>query len=207
MKEMRKVDRNMFLANLNKGDIGLIHSHNFFATLQNLYRKKFNEGPDEASHGFYIIDPPKIAESNGMVMTGPGHGDPTILKFIGDKTECWVFRYAKIMAEQIDDMNMAATQAVAVGGHYGVSNIFQMGWRYLKKTFTGKVVKMKDGPGMFCTEFTSSLIKLAKIPYLIEPDYEITPSAQLNWFKTFGGDFSWFLASYYDGIGGYFIRS
>jgi hypothetical protein len=86
---MIEVSKEVWLKNLKNGDIGLLHGHNLFATLQNWRRKKYKEGDLFASHGFYIYHPPSIMESNGLFVS-----QGKIFKNIGDKTEVWIFRYS-----------------------------------------------------------------------------------------------------------------
>jgi hypothetical protein len=103
-------------------------------------------------------------------------------------------------------MSAGAQEAVAAGGHYDIMDIVNFGWRFVQKTLTGKSSKMGNGSGMFCTEFTSSLIDLAGIPYMDAQINEITPSLQLNWFmKAINSGIGWILAAHYDGNGSYFI--
>jgi hypothetical protein len=199
-KELVSVSKEVFLANLKSGDIGLICAHNFFATLQNWFRKRFDEGPQLASHGFYVIDPPKIVESNGLFITGPGHDDPTIIKNIGDSTQCWVFRYLDLTIAQLESMNDSAEMAVDVGGHYSIGGILQFA-----KSFFTKKRNEPDESGVFCTEFTSDLVIHAGIPFLKKVPWQIDPTTQLTWLKTEGYNFHWQLVNYYNGQGQYFI--
>ena len=195
---MRKVNQDLFLANLKSGDIGLICSKSLFSTLQNWYRKRFKEGELRASHGFYLNNPPELTEANNILLS-----KATINKNIGDKTKCWIFRYTKLTHEGLEAMNAAADMAISVGGHYSVEGI----WQFAKSFFTKKM-NMKDKKGVFCTEFTSDII-LKGIPakdYIQDrKPWQIDPSYQLNWFSIDGKLKNWELIGFYDGEGSFFI--
>ena len=196
---MRVATKEDFLASLQSGDIGIILSRNLFATLQNWYRKKFKEGELAASHGFYLRAPPRIAEANGLFV----RNDATIVKDIGDSTKCWVFRYTGLTPAQLDCMNGCADVAVQAGGHYSVGGIAQFALRFFNLHKS-----LSDEGGVFCTEFTGDLIVAAGIPYIDRKHtWEISPSAQLNWFL--GLDAlakGWVLAGKYDGAGNYLLN-
>lgn len=195
---MRKVDQALFLINLKPGDIGLICSNNFFSTLQNWFRKRFKEGELRASHGFYLNNPPQLIEANSIHIS---KGE--IIKNIGDKTKCWIFRYTKLTREELDSMNDAAEMAIEAGGHYSIAGIIQFA-----KSFFSKKLNMKDKRGVFCTEFTSDII-LKGVPandYIQDrKPWQIDPSYQLNWFSTEGKKHKWELIGFYDGQGSFFI--
>lgn len=117
---MRQVDNKMFTANVNPGDIGIILADNFFSTLQNWYRKKIDKAPDRASHGFFCMQSPDIAEANGLYIS-----KATFLKFIGDKTKCWIFRYRRLSNDQTTKMMEYAEGAIDNGGSYSIGGILQ----------------------------------------------------------------------------------
>jgi hypothetical protein len=189
---VRPATKEEFLASLRSGDIGIIRADNVFAKLQNWYRKKFKEGELAASHGFYVRNPPRIAEANGMFITN----DSTVVKNIGDKTKCWIFRYTLLTAAQRAAMNASADVAVQVGGHYSVGGIAQFALQ-----FFGIRKKLADEGGVFCTEFTGDLIVGAGIPYVEgKGAFEIDPSYQLNWMLSpEAQEKHWILAGLYDG--------
>ncbi len=194
---MITVAATQFALSIKAGDIGLIHSNNFFAWLQNLYRARFKEGPLEASHGFYVSNPPTITEANGIFVS-----EATYLKDISDKTEAWFFRYPSLTPEQLDDMNDYAAGMVDAGGHYSVGGIGQFALQ-----FVGVRKKLADESGVFCTELTGKLILKAGLPYITTvPAFCVTPSHQLNWFMTEGALKGWQLAGRYDGNGNYFLN-
>lgn len=194
---MITVTKDQFLSSLKAGDVGLIHARNAFAALQNLYRKRFNEGDLQASHGFLMLAPPRIAEANGLFVDSKS----TVIKNIGDKTQCWLFRYEGLLPDQLARLLMYVDGAVDAGGHYSVGGILQFAAR-----FFGIHKKVADEGGVFCTEFTSDALSKAGIPYVQDrPAYEITPSYQLNWFLTHGPMFGWYLAAHYDGASHYFV--
>ena len=195
---MKETDNNGFIKHLLPGDIGLILSNNFFAKLQNWYRKRFKEGSLKASHGFYLNNPPELTEANGLYIS-----KSMIFKNIGDTTKCWVFRYENLSCDGLSNMNSGAELAYDSGGHYSIMGI----WRFVKSFITGKI-NQKNEKGVFCTEFTSDLISEG-VP---EKDYiqdrkpwQIDPSYQLNWFMTEGKDHNWKLIGHYNGEGKYFI--
>lgn len=193
---MKPTDKDTFIKSISTGDIGLIHAHNLFATMQNLYRLRFKEGPLEASHGFYVRLPPEIAEADGLFVS-----NATYLKDIGDKTEAWFFRYPKLTGEQWADMEDYVDGMIDAGGHYSVGGIAQFALQ-----FCGVRKKISDEGGVFCTELTGKVILKAGLPYITDvPPYAVTPSHQLNWFSTVGTTLGWILAAYYDGKGNYFL--
>lgn len=194
---MKSVTNQQFIAALRKGDIGVICAKNFFATLQNLYRKKFKEGATQASHGFIMKSPPNISEANGIVIK-----EATVLKDVGDSTKCWIFRYTKLTTEQLAGMMLYVEGAEETAGHYSVGGIMQ----FAKSFFTGNP-DTKDEQGVFCTEYTSRIIRAAGLDYVVGRDaWEIDPSYQLNWFLCDEARrMSWILAGHYDGAGNYFI--
>jgi len=188
---------NEFVDGIKPGDIGLICANNFFATLQNWYRKKEKEGPLQASHGFFVPNPPAITEADGLFVS-----HATFLKDIGDKTKAWFFRWPMLTLDQLDDMVDYTDGMVDAGGHYSVGGICQFGLQ-----FFGVRKKVSNEGGVFCTELTSLTILKAKLPYITDTaPYAITPSHQLNWFMTAGAALGWVLAGHYDGAGGYFLQ-
>jgi hypothetical protein len=195
INQLRKVSQKMLIANAGKGDFGLILSDNFFSTLQNWYRKKIDKAPNRASHAFFVYDPPDIIEANGLYIKQAG-----FLKYIGDKTKCWFFRYKNLTSTQLDRMIAYAEGAADNGGTYSISGIIQFALRFIgvKKNITNE-------PGSFCSEFDSNIIKDAGLTYLDKKSYEITPSVQLSYMLADGSPY-WDLVGYYDGNGGYFIR-
>lgn len=195
---MITTDKDTFIKSIQAGDIGLIHGHNFFAWLQNLYRERFKEGPLEASHGFYVRNPPEITEADGLFVS-----DATYLKDIGDKTEAWFFRFPQLTAVQLAAMNNYADGMVDSGGHYSVGGIMQFGLQ-----FFGIRKKVANESGMFCTELTGKTILEAGLPYITDTaPFAVTPSHQLNWFMTSGQLAGWVLAAHYDGNGNYFLNA
>lgn len=194
---MRNVTSKEFVASIRNGDVGLICAKNFFATLQNLYRKKFNEGLAQASHGFIMKDSPHISEANGIVIK-----PATVMKFIGDSTKCWLFRYSRLAPQQLSGMNLYIAGAEETAGHYSVGGIVQ----YAKSFLTGKEEK-KDEQGVFCTEYTSRIIIANGLEFVEGRDpWEIDPSYQLNWFLCDEARRKgWVLAAHYDGAGNYSI--
>lgn len=194
---MNAVSKEVWLAALRAGDIGLSRAFNPFAVVQNWYRKKFKEGALTASHGFYLREPPKITEANGLFISD----NSTIIKNIGDKTLTWVFRNVATTPAQVSLMNAAADMAVKSGGHYSVMGIVQFGIQ-----FFGIRKRLVDEGGVFCTEFTGDLITLAGLPYVQgRSPYEVDPSFQLNWMMGDGQAVGWRLVGNYDGKGGYFL--
>lgn len=193
---MRPATYSDFMSSLKPGDIGIINSSNFFGWLQNLYRKRFREGSLRASHGFILKIPPKVSEANGITVSGSA----TVTKYVGDSTECWIFRYLKLTPEQLDDINAYENGAEETGGHYSIWGILQ----FAKSFFTGKKDE-KDESGVFCTEYTSRCILAGGITDYITtvPPWQIDPSSQLNWFMTDGIKMNWILAAHYDGKGNY----
>jgi hypothetical protein len=187
---MREVDSYKFIASLKNGDIGLICAKNFFAVLQNLYRKRFKEGDAQASHGFFMKQTPSISEANGIVIK-----EATVNKNVGDTTKCWIFRYTKLTQEQVKGMNLYVAGAEETAGHYSVGGIMQ----FAKSFFTGKRNE-PDESGVFCTEYTSRIVRAAGLDYISDlPTWQIDPSYQLNWFLNEGPKFGWILAAHYDG--------
>jgi len=198
---MKQATVDSWIASLNNGDIGLLRSNNFFATLQNWRRKKYKEGELFASHGFYIYHPPSIMESNGLFVS-----QGKLFKNIGGKTEVWIFRYGKITKDQVEDMNIYWEAMREGGAHYSIMGIAQFATQFL-----GVRKKITDASGVFCTEGTGKAIVKAEIPYITlmhanVKDYEVDPSMQLNWFMSEEArQLGWYLACYYDGKGGYFV--
>lgn len=194
---MISVAQDVFVKGIRPGDIGLILGDNMFAKLQNLYRNRFKEGPLQASHGFFVRQPPAITEANGAFVS-----DATFLKNIGDKTKTWFFRYPGITPAQLGDMDDYVDGMVDAGGHYSVGGIMQFGLK-----FFGIHKKLADEGGVFCTELTGRTILKGGLPYIttMKP-FEVTPSLQLNWFMTGGSLDGWQLAAFYDGKGGYFLK-
>ena len=125
-----------------------------------------------------------------------------IIKNIGDKTECWVFRNLNLDPNQLQAMLAFADGAVESGGRYSVGGIIQFGLQYL-----GIKKKISDEAGVFCTEFTSRIIDAGGLPYITKlKPFEIAPSYQLNWFlgaeaKSEG----WYLAAHYIPNGKFFV--
>ncbi len=197
---MKQVDQKTFAVSIAAGDVGVIRAKNFFATLQNWFRQKFNEGPNQASHGFFCKTPPEISEANGMII----NGSATFLKDTGDSTEAWFFRYTKLTPEQLDDMLVFCLGAEETGGHYSVGGILQFA-----KAFVTGSRKMSDEGGVFCTEYTSDVISAGGIvaDYITNlKSWMIDPSTQLNWFLSEeAAAKGWILAGHYDGKGGYFV--
>jgi hypothetical protein len=197
---MNSCTKEEWLASLKNGDIGLLHSHNFFAWLQNLRRQKFGEGDLQANHGFYVYTPPDIMESNGIFVS-QGH----IIKNIDDKTETYVFRFRGITPEQVRIMNVWWESQVNGGAHYGIGQIAQFALQQF-----GVRKHLTDASGMFCTEDTGKGLIEAQVPYIstVHPDipsYDVDPSMQLNWFMSDEATrLGWFLAAHYDGNSGYF---
>lgn len=194
---MQTCTKEQFLAALAPGDIGLIRARNLFATLQNWYRKKFNEGTEQASHGFLMTVPPSIAEANGVFVSSGS----TVIKNIGDSTKCWVFRSNALTLAGLEKIEGFINGAVKAGGHYSVGGIMQFAAQ-----FFGIRKKLVDEGGVFCTEFTSDAIIEAELPYITDrPPFQITPSYQLNWLLNEGPKFGWTLVAHYDGAGNYFL--
>lgn len=194
---MRAVNQSTFVDSISEGDIGLICGSNPFAWLQNLYRHRFNEGPLQASHGFFVRKPPAITEANGIFVS-----NATFLKDIGDKTKAWFFRFPALTTEQLDDMEDYLDGMVDAGGHYSVGGIGQFALQ-----FFGVHKKLADEGGVFCTELTGRAILKGGLPYIPDfPPYAVTPSRQLNWFMTDGSKLGWELAAFYDGAGNYVIQ-
>lgn len=191
--------KEQFLASLKSGDFGVIDSKNFFATLQNWYRKKFKEGDERASHAFYLRAPPRIAEANGVFV----RNDATIIKNIGDSTKCWVFRNLNLTPAQLSAMNAAADVAVQVGGHYSVGGIGQFALR-----FFGLKKKLADEGGVFCSEFCGDLATDAGLPWVSgKKTFEVSPSEMLNWLLSPAAqEAGWVLIGKYDGAGNYTIE-
>lgn len=194
---MKKVDEAAFVNSLEPGDIGLIKSDNAFARLQALYAHRFNEGPHLASHGFMVKDRPAISEANGIVIK-----EATILKNIGDTTQCWLFRYTNLARDEQGGMMLYAAGAEETAGHYSIGGILQ----FAKSFLTGKR-HTKDEQGVFCSEYTSRIIKAAGLNYMTELNpWEIDPTTQLNWFLTEGPAHGWVFSAHYDGAGNYYIE-
>jgi len=199
---MKEVSHDDFIKSLNPGDIGLILADNDFSTMQNWQRKK-NKVPLRASHGFFMLDTPNIAESNSWKPSAA-----TILKDIGDKTKCWVFRHADMTPEKFEDMRSYWDGFVEGGGHYGIGDIFRIGLNYF-----GFRTKPDDSDGEFCTELTGHVIVKAKLPYITElKPFEITPSYQRSWFDEDGNDkrfygkkLGWVKVAEYLGDGKYWV--
>lgn len=194
---MITVAQETFVRSIQPGDIGLILANNMFAKLQNLYRKRFKEGPLQASHGFFVRTPPMISEANGIFVS-----NATFLKDIGDKTKAWFFRNSALTADRLEDMNDYVDGMLDAGGHYSVGGIMQFGL-----AFFGLHKKVSDEAGVFCTELTGRTILRGGLPYITDtPVFAVTPSHQLNWFVEAGRMFGWDLAAHYDGDGGYFLK-
>lgn len=193
---MREVSKNEWIKSARSGDIGLIRAKNLFSTMQNWYRNRFKEGEHRASHGFIVMKPPEISEANGILIKRA-----TFIKNIGDSTMCWLFRSSYLTPHKQDDIRDFIRGAEQTGGHYSVAGI----WQFCLSFFAGKKI-MKDKSGVFCTEYTSRLINNARLPYMDVPEWQISPSLQLNWFIKEGAAKGWFLAAYYDGNGKYFVE-
>lgn len=199
---MKQSNHDEFIASLKSGDIGVICSKNIFATLQALYAHRFSEGPIAASHAFYVRNPPRITEANGIVIKGPSQ-NTTVLKYVGDQTKCWIFRYSELTPLQLLVMNAYADSAEATGGHYSVGGI----WQFAKAWITGHQNESDEG-GVFCSELASDIIKAPPISDFISdrPSWRIDPTYLLNWMlsqdKTLG---KWQLAANYDGQN-YFVK-
>lgn len=191
---MKTATLDEFLGTLKNGDIGLINSKNFFGFLQNLYRKRFKEGPEQASHSFFMKSPPEISEANGFTVSGGS----SVLKFVGDSTKCWIFRFKALTDRQLEQMNDFAAGAEETSGHYSFWGIAQ----FAKAFILGKRDE-KDESGVFCSEYTSRIICAAGInEYCDLPSYQIDPSFQLNWLLEASG---WDLVASYDPVTGYQI--
>lgn len=194
---MVEVTKERWLSLLEPGDIGLTCSRNLFATLQNWYRKKFKEGPERASHGLVIAEPPEIVESNGL---HPSYGK--IIKNIGDTTKVWVFRHPGMTPVKWALMEAYANGFIQGGGHYSVGGIVQFGLQ-----FFGIRKRLTDAKGQFCTEFSGNMIITAGLPYITDRKaWEITPTDQLNWFVGPAQDVGWISALSYDGNGHYWAN-
>jgi hypothetical protein len=194
---MQTSTKDGFLGTLRSGDIALISSKNLFATIESWYAKKFNEGSVLASHGLYLREPPRIAEANGLWVSN----DSSVIKYIGDTTKCWVFRYSGITPEQVAEMNAAADMAVDAGGHYSIGGILEFGLQ-----FFGIKKHLSNENGVFCTKFTGDLITLAGLPYVPgKQTFEVDPTAQLTWFLGDGAKAGWVLVASYDGAQNYLI--
>jgi hypothetical protein len=197
MMTMKEVSKEAWLSALMPGDIGMNLAHNPFATVQNWYRKKFKDGPYQASHSFLVYSPPKIVEANGVRVDFGG-----IIKFVGGKTSVWAFRYRDMSPTQLNLMTKLAAEVVKVGGHYGFADI----WSFAVRFFRPKA-KTEDHRGMFCSELTTSLAIDSNLPYIVGvPPHEVSPSFQLNWHMIKGKDYGWDLAAHYDAVTGkYFV--
>lgn len=194
---MKSCDQTMFVANIKNGDIGVIQANNFFSTLQKMFWKKFKEGELFASHAFYVKDPPKISEANGIIISS----NATFLKNIGDTTKCWIFRNFSATGEQIDDMNGYVQGAEETGGHYSFWGILQ----FVKAYVTSKK-DMKDESGVFCSEYVARIVESAHIPFTAIPPWQLDPSSLLNWLNSQDArNKRWVNTGYYDGDGHYAI--
>jgi len=194
---MNKLSQQAFQSLIRNGDFGLIQSKNFFASLQNLFWKKFKEGDLFASHGFYVKSPPEISEANGIIISS----NATFLKDIGDTTKCWFFRYEDLTGSELDDMNTYVEGAEETGGHYSVWGILQFAKKYVIPKY-----QMKDGSGVFCYEYQVRIIEAAHIPCTQIPPWQIDPSSLLNWFMSDDAkQKGWLNIAYYDGQGGYYV--
>lgn len=191
MKELTKTE---WLRLLKPADIGLILADNFFSTLQN-WKRKQDKNPLRASHGFLIINPPEIIEANGLFVSRSRIG-----KFVGATTQCWIYRYSNLSEGGMRIMLAYARAMVEAHGQYGVKGIVAFGYEFFKKIITGKDAKIKDYPGVYCTELTGKAIIEAGLPYVTnEPSFEVTPSDQRSWFDSEGIKVGWVRSLWYDG--------
>lgn len=201
---MIDVPQDRFLAYIKAGDVGVIKADNLFAKLQALYAHRFDEGPIAASHAFYVSNPPFITEANGILIKGEPQ-NVTFLKYVGDETKAWFFRYPNLDPIQLARMNTYAQAAVACGGHYGVGQI----WQFFRSWITGKQNECDEG-GVVCSEFVSDIVRAAPIAEFLDPaipSWRIDPTRLLNWLAVQGNQNPppWRLAAYYDGGGRYQI--
>lgn len=194
---MIQVSQTDWLAALRPGDICLTLGSDLFAKLQNLYRKKFNEGPLQASHGFLLTNPPEIIEADGLFVSRA-----SIIKDVGNSGKCWVFRYMALTPEQQQKMLAYADGAVDAGGHYSVLGIAQFGLHFI-----GLQKKIGQEGGVFCVELTGNAIIEAKMPYISDrKPYDVTPSFQLNWFMGPAIPLGYQWAAHYDGAGKFLLN-
>jgi hypothetical protein len=195
---MTKVSQQAFQSLIRNGDFGVIQSSNFFAKLQKLFWKKFNEGDLFASHAFYVKNPPEISEANGLTVSGSA----TYLKYTGDTTKAWFFRNMLLSAEQLDDMNTYTLGAEETGGHYSVWGILQFAKKYVTPKY-----QMKDESGVFCSEYIARIVEAAHIPFTQIPPWQLDPSSLLNWAMSEDAKIKgWVNIATYDGTkDGYYV--
>ena len=171
---LRSVTKEFWLKSLHVGDIGICLGTSIFSKFQNISRNLGREGDKPASHGFFVKISPWISEADGRRVTGHNK----ISRYFSDHHKIWIFRYPNLTQEQIDDMNLVVSTAEKVNGQYSWGGIKEF-W----KPWFG--IPMKERAGVFCTEFTSAIIRAANLPYMDKKDFEISPSRQREWFQDY----------------------
>ena len=190
---MIKVSRNHWLKQVRNADIGLtLGNSSIFGKVQNLYRKKVSKVKHRASHGFFVKNFAKVSEANGKYVE-----ESNLAKYLVKQRKTWLFRYQGITETEQIKMHIHMESAEVSGGTFSWTGIFQFVLKFIDRK-----KRIKDKPGVFCTEHTSRIINAAGLRYStlgrVEP-WKVTPSIQLSWFLTEGSELGWNLALYFDG--------
>ena len=187
------VDKREWFKAIDGCDIGLtLGSNSIFGKLQNFYRKRISKAKHRASHGFFLKNNTKISEADGKYVK-----ESNLQRYLNSNRQVWIFRYVKISQEQKDKMQVHANAAEVSGGTYSWLGMFQFASKFISPK-----KRIKDKPGVFCSEHTSRIINAGGLRYSslgkVEP-WKITPSMQLSWFFEQGKAHGWKMVARFDG--------